>query len=75
MKFYRCLKDKIPATDLGNKITAEVIYFFLKQKKIFFKGPQLSLTEMGDEVMENILLFNNLTEGIFRDKSFPLKSS
>lgn len=45
---------------------------FLKQKKPFFKGPQLSLTEMGDKVMENISLFNHSTEVILRDKSFFL---
>lgn len=28
------------------------LIFFFKQKKIIFKGPQLSLTEMGDKGME-----------------------
>lgn len=37
----------------------------------YFKSPQLTLTEMGDKVMKNILLVNNWTELILIGKSFP----
>lgn len=55
-----------------NPLLKQFISFFRRKKD--FKGPQLSLTEMGHKVMENIS-FNHLTEVIFRDKSFLLQTS